>query len=457
MRTKQARSKSSRSFPQKGSTRKPTNQGSSPKQQRNSNSAFGIYRDSTWERANVSESPAIDLNDLLGREAAQIELDSVRQAVTGKVVLVTGAAGSIGSELCRQILLCGPATLVCLDHNETGLFCLQRELGASRYGAAIVYCVEDFSHSDPMRRIFSAHQIQIVFHAAGYKHVPMMEQNPRAALENNVFGLVRFLDVCEVSGCETFVLISSDKAVNPTSVMGSTKRLGELILASRPNGSIRCISVRFGNVLGSQGSVVPVFCDQIMKNRPLTVTHRDITRFFITVDEAVSLLLQVSAIGKRGDILSLEMGKPVRILDLARRLRRQFGKTEKDVKIVFTCLRPGEKLHEELFYKDEQVLPTSCDRIKRASGPIVSWPKLKSKLDALCLALYTADDDKLRTQIQGIIPEYRFETTPGHAGAKAVVISRGVRYSPGSEGALPKTLISQLPATDAEVSSPGSS
>ncbi|HWY71053.1 MAG TPA: SDR family NAD(P)-dependent oxidoreductase [Terriglobales bacterium] len=445
------------SLPQKGNTRKPTNQGSSPRQQWNSNSTAGVCGDSTWDRANASEFPAMDLNDLLGREAVQIELDSVRQAVTGKVVLVTGAAGSIGSELCRQILVCGPATLVCLDHNETGLFYLQRELDASRSRAAIVYCVEDFGNSDPMRRIFSAHQVQIVFHAAGYKHVPMMEQNLRAVLENNVFGLVRLLEASEATGCEAFVLISSDKAVNPTSVMGCTKRLGELILASCPNGSIRCISVRFGNVLGSQGSVVPVFLTQITRNRALTVTHRDITRFFITVDEAVSLLLQASAIGKRGDILSLEMGKPVRILDLAQRLRRQFGKTGKDVKIVFSCLRPGEKLHEELFYKDEQELPTSCDRIKRASGPIVSWPKLKSKLDALRLALYTADDDKLRAQIQGIIPEYRFETTPAHARGKAIVISRGTRYSPGSDGVLPKNLIAQRGATDTEIPSPGSS
>ncbi|PYY22820.1 MAG: hypothetical protein DMG62_11665 [Acidobacteria bacterium] len=357
-------------------------------------------------KAPLGELTAIDWNDLLGREHFQIDLNSVRHIFAGKIVLVTGAAGSIGSELCRQILECQPAKLVCIDHSETGLFYLQTQLRENYRDAAIVYCVEDFTHSDPVKNIFDIHRAQIVFHAAGYKHVPIMEENPRAALENNVFGLIRFLDICEAASCEAFVLISSDKAVNPTSVMGCTKRLGELILAV--DRGMRCLSVRFGNVFGSHGSVVPLFLKQIEENKPLTVTDSEATRLFITVGEAVSLLLQAAAIGKCGEILVLEMGEPIRIGDLADTLLRRFGglQTLRHPGIKLTGLRPGEKLHEELFYEYEQVLSTSCDRIKRLSGIVPSWPELKSQLETLQALLYTVNDDRLRAQIQRIIPEY---------------------------------------------------
>jgi len=223
------------------------NRKSSQKQEKSSSSRVFPQLNA---RLNARDLTGVDSTDLLGREAFRVDPDSVRHVVAGKVVLVTGAPGSIGSELCRRILECGPAKLVCLDHSETNLFYLQMELGVTRYDAAIVYFVEDFSHSDAMAHVFDSHQLQVVFHAAGYKHVLMMEQNPRAALENNVFGLMRFLDVCQAAHCKAFVLISSDKAVNPTSIMGCTKRLGELILASCANTAMRCISVRFGNVLG---------------------------------------------------------------------------------------------------------------------------------------------------------------------------------------------------------------
>lgn len=375
-------------------------------------------------RSNIRDWARVDWTELLEREAFHVDLDLVRHVVAGKVVLVTGAAGSIGSELCRRILECQPAKLICLDHSETNLFYLQMEFGAARDCTAIVYCVEDFSHSDAMARVFDSHRIQIVFHAAGYKHVPIMEQNPRAALENNVFGLMRFLDVCRAAHCKAFVLISSDKAVNPTSIMGCTKRLGELILASRPNVGMRCISIRFGNVLGSQGSVAPVFYNQIMSGHQLTVTDRNATRLFITAAEAVSLLLLASSIGRHGEVLSLEMGDPVRILNLALRLIRLCGKDEKDIDITFPGLRPGEKLHEELFYKDEQVLPTSCDRIRRIVGSIPNWSKLKSQLDTLRDALYKIDDFKLRCEIQRIIPEYRFKMKFASASGARMRVSK---------------------------------
>ena len=450
MRAKRNKSKSSKLHRKQGKALTAKNGGSS--QGRLNESANLGFRDVKL-RPSASDMARIDWNELLGREAFRVDLDSVRHVVAGKVVLVTGAAGSIGSELCRQILQCKPAKLVCLDHSETDLFYLQMGFGRKQGRTAIVYCVADFSHSDSVRNVFLVHQVQVVFHAAGYKHVPMMEENPRAALENNVFGLIQFLDVCERGGCEAFVLISSDKAVNPTSVMGCTKRLGELILAWRHFGSMRCISVRFGNVIGSRGSVVPVFLKQIAEEKSLTVTHREVARLFITAGKAVSLLLQALAIGERGDILVLEMGEPVRIVDLARVLIRRFGgfRGRKRSGITFTGLRPGEKLHEELFYEYEQVLPTSCERIKRASGTVLRWPQLESQLDALRALLYKIDDHELRAQIQSIIPEYRFEPVNGKTRVPAGAMRLATGRKTGSQNELLSSLIGQVVATEGKV------
>jgi FlaA1/EpsC-like NDP-sugar epimerase len=263
-----------------------------------------------------------------------------------------------------------------------------------------------------MRRVLFSHGVQIVFHAAAYKHVPLMESNPREALQNNVFGLMQFLDVVELSQCESFVLISSDKAVCPTNVMGATKRLGELILASRSTSKTRCVSVRFGNVLGSQGSVVPVFQKQLAQHNRITVTHPDITRFFMSIREAVSLVLQASAIGDDKDVLVLDMGEPIRIVDLAGTLIQLSGKSQQDVEIVFTGLRPGEKLYEELFYPSEKPYATACAKIKRTSGAAVNWNELKARLDDLRINMYHISDLEIRVKIQGIIPEYEFGLLP---------------------------------------------
>ena len=450
MRTKPVKAKYSALPQEQEKVSKTKNRRSSPDGQKNSTRPGG------QDSANIKRLGELTLSDLFGREAIQVEWDSVRQVITDKVVLVTGAAGSIGSELCRQILEYEPAKLICLDQNETGIFYLQMELCETPVPSAAVYCVEDFTHSDAMRRIFSAHQIQTVFHAAGYKHVPLMEQNLRAALENNVFGLVRFLDICEAARSEAFVLISSDKAVNPTSIMGCTKRLGELILASRESERMRCVSVRFGNVLASQGSVVPIFQKQLAEKRPLTVTHREIKRYFMTVSEAMSLVLQASAIGEHGDILVLDMGEPVRIIDLARAMIRLSGKSERDAQIVVTGLRPGEKVHEDLFYKDEDVTSTSCDRIKRASGTPLSWPELKSQLDVIGVAVQRAGDDAIRAQLQSIIPEYNFE---GGAPARSIdprSVSAGPRGSRLATRTLPQTLTPQKTIALLDASSPES-
>jgi FlaA1/EpsC-like NDP-sugar epimerase len=344
-----------------------------------------------------------------------VELGIVREVLSHRVAVVTGAAGSIGSELCRQILAYGPSRLVCVDQNETGLFYLQMELDRCPEAKSVSYCVADYTDSNRMHGIFVQNQVNIVFHAAAYKHVPLMEQNPREALKNNVFGLLTFLDVAKAADCEKFILISSDKAVNPTSIMGCTKRIGELILASCPSKDMKCASVRFRNVLGSLGSVVPVFQRQLLENRRITVTHPEITRFFITIPMAVSLVLRAGAIGEHGDVLVLDMGEPVRIVDLARTLIRLYGKSEKDVEIEFTGLRPGEKLYEELFYADEQVLDTVCDKIKRSYGTVLAWPQLKDGLEKIRETMYGISDAELRLRIKKIVPEY---VCPAHAEAK---------------------------------------
>jgi FlaA1/EpsC-like NDP-sugar epimerase len=357
-------------------------------------------------KSKINELHEVNLDDLLGREPVSVDLNSVRHVLTGQIVLVTGAAGSIGSELCRQILEYDPTRLVCVDQNETGLFYLQMELDRTPQASRVTYCVADYTNSERMRRIFGTHKVDIVFHAAAYKHVPLMEHNMREALQNNVFGLLRLLDVANATGCESFVLISTDKAVNPTSIMGCSKRICELIMSSFPSTGMRCVSVRFGNVLGSQGSVVPVFQKQLSEKGQITVTHPEITRFFMTIQEAVALVLQAGAIGCGGDVLVLDMGEPVRIVDLAQTLIRLSGKSDKDVEIVFTGLRPGEKLYEELFYPNEEVLDTTCKKIKRTCVPVTAWAELKSDLESMKHILYSASEHELRLKLQTIVPEY---------------------------------------------------
>jgi FlaA1/EpsC-like NDP-sugar epimerase len=234
----------------------------------------------------------------------------------------------------------------------------------------------------------------------------MMETNTSEAVRNNIFGLMALIDVAEQCGCGDFLTISSDKAVNPTNVMGCTKRVCELIMATKPNSKMRRVSVRFGNVLGSQGSVIPVLQEQIRRQRLVTVTHPDITRFFMTIPEAVSLVLQAFTVGKHGEILVLEMGQPMRIVDLARTLIRFCGKTEDDVEIVYTGLRKGEKLHEELFYASENASRTECDKVMRTSGKLMSWPVLQEHLRQLDGLVYPGTDSMIRKKLKEIVPEY---------------------------------------------------
>jgi FlaA1/EpsC-like NDP-sugar epimerase len=364
-------------------------------------------RDILAGRVGISDFREVDVEDLLGRDPVQIDLDSVRWTIEGRSVLVTGAAGSIGSELCRQILEHRPATLVCVDQDETGMFYLNRELSKSTGKTTALRChVADAGDRREMRHILRATHPQAIFHAAAYKHVPLMEVNVYGAVQNNIVGLRHLLSVASESGCKTFLFVSSDKAVNPSSVMGATKRIGELIIGHQPTKGMRCLAVRFGNVLGSKGSIIPVLQQQLRQHHPLTITHPEMNRFFMTIREAVSLVLQASVIGEKGDTLVLDMGEPVRIVDLARTLIRLSGKNEADVKIQFTGLREGEKMSEELFYKHEQVGETSFPKIKRARGRMQDWAALERRLEELENALLTNNPDVLRMRIKNIVPEY---------------------------------------------------
>jgi FlaA1/EpsC-like NDP-sugar epimerase len=361
--------------------------------------------------ASINQFREVRLEDLLGRETVQIDLEAVRNEIAARTIVVTGAAGSIGSELCRQILDYCPARLICLDQSETGLYFLRLGLVEHKNGAQVAFCVADVCDADRVRTLLKEFCPEIIFHAAAYKHVPMMESNVHEAVKNNVLGFIGLLNLADEAGCKSFVLISSDKAVNPTNVMGATKRICELIISSRPPTGMRCVSVRFGNVLGSSGSVVPVLKQQLRNCKPLTITHPDIKRFFMITPEAVALVLQAFAIGTHGDILVLDMGEPVRIIDLARSLIRLSGKSEHDVEIQFTGLRDGEKLKEELFYEHEKVTPTSCDRVKRTNGSLRDWTRLSRQLDELRASLTLDGARPIRVKIKEIVPEYSFDAS----------------------------------------------
>jgi FlaA1/EpsC-like NDP-sugar epimerase len=372
-------------------------------------------RDVISQRVSLSDFRDVAVEDLLGRDAVEIDSESVRDAICQRSVLVTGAAGSIGSELCRQILEHEPSILVCVDQNETGMFYLERELSQRSAGTSLRCYVADAGERKRMEHIFQVSKPETIFHAAAYKHVPLMEENVSAALQNNVFGLMNLLEMASEYQCHGFVLVSSDKAVNPSNVMGATKRIGELIIAHRPTNGMRCLSVRFGNVLGSSGSVVPLLQQQLRNNEPLTVTHPEIKRFFMTIREAVSLVLQASVIGEKGDTFVLDMGQPLLVLELVKTLIKLSGRNENQVPIQFTGLRRGEKLIEELFYENEGVHETLFSKIKRARGPLQDWESLLKHLEELEAALFLDEPNDVRARIKEIVPEYSHTPDPPSA------------------------------------------
>lgn len=320
-------------------------------------------------KGSVSIGPRdVSIEDLLRRDPVQLDDEAIGQWLTGQTVLVTGSAGSIGSEICRQLLSRGPAKLVVLDRTETGQFFLERELSAIAPGVVEVV-LADTTDQERINAVFAEHRPSVVFHAAAYKHVPLMEQHPGEAIKNITLATRNIADAAEAHGVESFVMISTDKAVNPTSVMGACKQMAERYVQAKSVGSdCRFVTVRFGNVLDSAGSVIPIFRQQIARNGPITVTHPDINRYFMMIPEAAQLVIQAGAMGQGGEIFVLDMGEPVRIMDLARDMIRLSGLREgEDIEIEVTGLRPGEKLFEELYNDSEQHRPTSHEKIMTAA------------------------------------------------------------------------------------------
>jgi FlaA1/EpsC-like NDP-sugar epimerase len=317
----------------------------------------------------------VQVEDVLGREAVELDLASIASYLTGETVLVTGAGGSIGSELCRQIAAVGAERIVLVDHSENALVDVERELAYERNYGSTVSVLADAKDRAKMRRLFERFHPGVVFHAAAYKHVPLMESNPLESVRNNIFATAVVADVASEMRTKRFVLVSTDKAVNPKNVLGQTKAVCEWIVeaaAAREQNGTHFISVRFGNVLGSSGSVIPLFRRQIARGGPVTVTHPEMTRYFMTIPEAVQLIIQAGAIGASGDIYVLDMGKPIRIIDLAHNMIRLSGKEpERDIAIEFIGVRPGEKLHEELWGAGEDAVPTPHPKILRcATQPV---------------------------------------------------------------------------------------
>ena len=361
----------------------------------------------------------VDLAELLGRRAVNLDTPELQRFLAGKTVLVTGAGGSIGSEICRQTMKFCPGRLVLVDRAENALFEIDRELRHQWLGAQIVPLVADVCDARRIAQVFDGQRPEVVFHAAAHKHVPMMEANPGEAVKNNVFGTKIVADAAAEFGVDAFVMVSTDKAVNPTSVMGATKRMAELYVQSlngdpvtdghAPSSPTRFVAVRFGNVLGSSGSVVPIFRKQIEAGGPVTVTHPDMKRYFMTIPEASQLVMQAGAIGQGGEIFILDMGEPVRILDLANEMIRRAGlKVGEDIELKFSGIRPGEKLYEELACDNEQTRPTAHRKIRVWQLPTAAPSEIERMLERLMSIVDDSREEVVRA-LADCIPEYRPE------------------------------------------------
>lgn len=372
-------------------------------------------------KVKVSQIRSVEIEDLLGREPVALTTESIRELLHGKVVLVTGAGGSIGSELCRQIAAYQPERLLLVEQSEGQMFQIEQELIGRGFGQVIEPLIGNILDGVRMREIFEQYQPQLVFHAAAHKHVPLMERHPAEAIKNNSLGTMRLALLSRACGVERFVFISTDKAINPTSVMGATKRLAEIFLQSfaailenqellpDTNGRhTKFMAVRFGNVLGSSGSVVPTFKAQIAAGGPVTVTHPDITRYFMTIPEAVGLVLQSATQGQGGEIFVLDMGKPIKIVDLARQLIELSGlRPGEDIEIKFVGVRPGEKLFEELSHVGENIQPTNHPKIMRFVSQPAPFVSVQRQLAQVEPRLAWADPVELKLLLQQLVKEYR--------------------------------------------------
>jgi FlaA1/EpsC-like NDP-sugar epimerase len=356
----------------------------------------------------VRQVRKVRMEDLIGRSAVQLDLQKIEAKLKDKIIMITGAGGSIGSEIARQVTRFGPRKLILFERSENDLHRMEVEFASEKQQTTdIVPVIGDIQDVTRLRQVVQDHHPNTVFHTAAYKHVPMMERNCFQAINNNVFGTYNVATVAWQGGVEDFVMISSDKAVNPTNIMGVTKRVAELLILSLGEKSTRFVSVRFGNVLGSNGSVLPLFEQQIANHRPITVTHPDAKRYFMTIPEAVALVLQAATMGKGGEIFVLDMGEPIKIVDLARNLIQLSGlEPEKDIPIVFTGLRPGEKLFEELQLNGEGIKPTAHEKIRVLDGGRVDHGQVRNWLDELAMFVDSNNVHGLVTKLKEIVPEY---------------------------------------------------
>jgi FlaA1/EpsC-like NDP-sugar epimerase len=373
-------------------------------------------------QVSVKQLRDVQIEDLLGREKVTLDWDAIHRGMTGHAVMVTGGGGSIGSELCRQVARLGPSRLIVVDSSEYNLYRIDLELRRDFPQLNFVAGLGDVTDADAIGRLMRGYRPSVVFHAAAYKHVPLLEHQAPAAVANNIFGTRVVAEQAVAQGCETFVLISTDKAVNPANIMGTSKRVAEIVCQDLDRRSkTRFVTVRFGNVLGSAGSVVPLFQEQIARGGPVTVTHPDITRYFMTIPEACQLILQASVIGEGGEIFVLDMGEPVKIAYLAEQLIRLSGrKPGEDIEIVYTGLRPGEKLYEELFHDAEHLGDTRHPKIHLARSRSVTSEVVARALADLRSAIDVEDERTILSVLQELVPEYSRSTDTQHSSMAAM-------------------------------------
>lgn len=371
-----------------------------------------------WVRGELSfnQIKEINIEDLLGRESIRISNQNVQKELTGKRTLITGAAGSIGAELVRQVLFYMPESVILIDQSESALYELEREVKARNPRMPVIPYLADITNEDRIDHIFRTHKPHIIFHAAAYKHVPMIEGNPSEAISCNILGTKLLADKAAEYKVDKFVMISTDKAVNPTNVMGCSKRIAEIYVQSLNNRldglygeeHTNYVTTRFGNVLGSNGSVIPLFKKQIERGGPITVTHPEITRFFMTIPEACQLVLEAGAMGRGGEIFIFDMGRSLKILDLAKKMVRLSGlQPEKDIEIIFTGLREGEKLHEELLNMSENTLPTHHEKIMIAQVREYEYSEINKFVELFNDLVYDKNELKMVALMKELVPEYK--------------------------------------------------
>jgi len=369
-------------------------------------------------RVEISRIRDVEIEDLLGREPVQLDTESISRELEGKTVMVTGAGGSIGSELARQVLRFAPAHLLLVERAEFALFDIDSELRADNPDRSIVPLVADIGDETRMRAIFNLYRPHVVIHSAAHKHVPLMESNSTEAVQNNTLNTRLLADLAGEFKAEVFVLISTDKAVRPTSIMGATKRAAELVVQDlNPQYDTRFVAVRFGNVIGSAGSVIPIFREQIRNGGPVTITDKRMKRYFMTIPESAQLVLQASVIGQGGEVFILHMGEPVRIMDLAETLITLSGlKPHEDIQIVETGMRPGEKLYEELSFETEETVPTSHPKIFINKLDTPEPETVRTALKVLARLVRERNEDELRRFLNGLLPEANLRSAPHQNG-----------------------------------------